>query len=249
MLSRSHIHALAFCAALISGEASCLAEDVYTLETYASIDYSGNAGGIASTTVWSFLGPIDQPGFRLKLDSFASLQGQSNADISSSTFLDDMFADVMAGYQFHWDQFWIKVYCGGAYQEQAQVFGISGQTPTLKGYGAVAAVEAYWRGDGRFWASMNASWRQFDSTVSLYDRLAYEVVSDYEGLKVSVGAETYRMVGLGPSLDGEEGFAKVGALLNLRYFSHDLSLSAGEEEVNADGVWRPYATLSYGKKF
>ncbi len=228
MLRRFLANALAACAALIPGGASCRAGEAYTFETYATVDYSGTAAAIASSTVWSFLGPIEEPGFRLKVDSFTGIYGQSNASLFSSAFMAadlNMLADVMAGYQFHWDRFWIKAYAGGAYQAQTQIFWSIGQMVPLKEFAAAAAIETYWQGPGRLWASMNVSWLEFDNTVSFYDRVAYEAVRDYEGLKVSVGAElgaifkSADLYSVGRRLDDEESFVKGGPLLNLRYYS------------------------------
>jgi hypothetical protein len=253
-----HAIALGVCAALLSGGASCLAGEDPRLETYATVDYSGRAAGLASSTIWSVLGSIDGQGPRLKLDGFAGLYGESNASVISSAFMAanmKALTDVMAGYQLHWEGFWIKLYAGAALQRQTRLFWRYGAIVATEEYGATAAIETYWQGPGRLWGSLNLSWLQFDDTASLYERAAYEIVGAGEGLKVSVGAETgtilksanaYR---LGRRLDVQESFVKGGALLNLRYFSHDLTLSGGLGEASSEGVWRPYATLSYGKKF
>jgi hypothetical protein len=250
--------ALSVCAALLSGGAICSAGDAYTLENYATVDYSGRAAGLASSTVWSILGPIDEQGLRLKLDGFAGVYGESNASVISSAFMAanmKTLTDLMAGYQLHWDSLWIKLYAGAALQRQTRLFSRYGVVVSTQEYGATAAVETFWRGPGRLWGSMNLSWLQFDDTFSLYERAAYEVVRAGEGLNVSIGAETgtisksanaYR---LGRRLDVQERFVKGGALIDLRYFSHDLTLSGGMEEASSEGVWRPYATLSYGQKF
>ncbi len=213
---------------------------------------------MASSTVWSSFAPVDQPGFRLKLDGFTSIYGASNASVFSGAFMAsdlETLADLMAGYQVQWGQLWIKLYGGAAYQGQTRIFWQVGQTVPLQNYGAAAGIETYWRGDGRFWASANVSWLQIDETVSLYERAAYEFAEVIEGLSVSCGAEIgatlknadiYRT---GTQLADEEGFVKGGALLNLRYGSHDLTLSGGMQKASDDGPWSLYATLSYGKKF
>jgi hypothetical protein len=53
----------------------------------------------------------------------------------------------------------------------------------------------------------------------------------------------------GKRLDLYNEYVREGALLNLRFWSNDLTLSGGMAKASDEGVWRPYATLSYGKKF
>ena len=118
------------CAAVASACSSCLADNVQRFETYVTADYSGRAAALASSTVWSVFGPIDQPGFRLKVDGFASVNGETNANVFSSAFMaSDLKAlgDVMAGYQFNWQTVWVKLYAGAAYQSQTLAFWQAGQ--------------------------------------------------------------------------------------------------------------------------
>jgi hypothetical protein len=238
--------------------ASCFAADAPRFESYVTVDYSGRAAGLASTTVWSVFAPLDEPGFRLKLDGFGSIYGETNASVFSNVFMAadlKMLTDVMAGYQIQWDRFWIKIYGGGAFQGRTRIFWEYGRAVPMQVFGAAAAIESYWRGRGRYWASADISWLQIDNTACFYERVGYEAIRMEEGLIVSGGTEigailkranVYR---LGRRLDDMESFVKGGALLNLRYFSHELTLSGGLERASEETGWRPYATLSYGKKF
>ncbi len=246
------------CAAISTGWSFCLAGDGQQFETYLTADYGQRSGALASSTVWSAFGPLDQSGFRLKIDGFASVYGETNANVFSSAFMAadlKSLGDVMAGYQIKWDNVSIKLYGGAAMQAQNRVFWQVEQTTQQQGYGAIAAIETYWHGGGRFWASANLSWLQFDNTGSFYERVAYELLHDWEGLKVSVGMEASAMIsnadkyGDGRRLDLYNGFVREGALLNMRYWSHDLTLSGGFSNASDERSWRPYATLSYGKKF
>jgi hypothetical protein len=258
VLRRLRLRFAGVCAALLAGAVSCHAGDDPRFESYVTADYSGRAAGLASSTVWSVFGPLDQPGFRLKADSFGSVYGDTNANVFSTAFMAadlKMLSDVLAGYQLQWDRFSIKLYGGGAYQRRARIFWQYGRIVPLQEYGAAAAIESFWRGEGRFWASADVSWLQVDNTASFYERVGYEAIRMEEGLTVSGGAEMgailkraniYRV---GRRLDDMENFVKGGALLNLRYFSHELTLSAGLEKTSGEAEWRPYATLSYGKKF
>ena len=163
--------------------------------------------------------------------------------------------DVMAGYQTRWENVWIKFYAGAAYQAQDLIFWQVAQTVQQKGFGAKAAIETYWRSSGRFWASANVSWLQFDNTGSVYERVAYEILPDWEGLKVSAGMEASAMISNantysdGRRLDLDNDYVREGVLLNLRYWSHDLTLSGGLSKASDEKAERPYFTLSYGKKF
>ncbi len=140
------------CVAVAAGYLPCAADDLPRFETYVTADYSDRAAALASSTVWSFLGPIEQPGFRLKVDGFANISGETNASVFSSAFMASDVktdGDVMAGYQFNRDNIWIKLYAGAAYQSQAQIFWQVGQTVQQQAFGATAAIETFWRGSGR----------------------------------------------------------------------------------------------------
>ncbi len=246
------------CAAIVAARSPCLADDDQRFETYVTADYSGRAAALASSTVWSLFGPIDQPGFRLKVDGFASVSGETNATVFSSAFMAaDLKAlgDVMAGYQLNWENIWVKLYAGAASQAQALAFWQVGQIVQQKSYGATAAVETFWQGGSGFWASGNLSWLQFDNTASFYGRVAYKIMQESEGLTLSVGAETGAMIKNadiyrdGKRLDLYNEYVREGALLNLRYGSNDLTLSGGFASASDDSAWRPYATISYGRKF
>ncbi len=246
------------CPAFVAACFPCLADDVQHFETYVTADCSGRAAALASSTVWSFFDAIDQPGFRLKVDGFASVTGETNANVFSSAFMAaglTTLGDAMVGYQLTWKDIWIKLYAGAAYQAQAQVFWDAGQLLQQQTYGAAAAVETYWKGSSGFWVSANLSWLQFDNTVSFYDRVAYQVLHDFHGLAMSVGAETGAMVRNadiykeGRRLDIYNEYLREGALLNFRYGSHDLTLSGGFAQASDGSAPQPYATISYGKKF
>ena len=245
------------CACVLSACSLCLADEAARFETYVTADYSGRAAALASSTVWSVFGPIDQPGFRLKVDGFASVNGETNANVFSSAFMaSDLKAlgDVMAGYQFNWQTVWVKLYAGAAYQAQTLAFWQAGQLVQQRNYGATAALESFWQGSSDVWASGNLSWLQFDNTGSFYGRLAYKVLTD-EGFNLSAGAETGAMLKnadiykVGRRLDIYNEYVREGALLNFRYGSNDLTISGGFAKASDERDWRPYATISYGRKF
>jgi hypothetical protein len=258
VLRRLCLKVAGVCAALLAVAPICYAADGPRFESYITADYSGRAGGLASSTVWSAFGPLDQPGFRLKLDGFSSAYGDTNASMFSNAFMAadlNALADIMAGYQVQWDRLWIKFYGGAAYQRSTRIFWRYGRITPLEDYGAAAAVESFWRGAGRFWASADVSWLQIDNAACFYERVGYEAIRMEEGLIVSGGTEIgailkraneYRV---GRRFDDTERFVKGGALLNIRYFSHELTVSAGLEKAGDEAEWRPYATLSYGRKF
>ncbi len=252
------IRVLGALASLLAGACLCRADDEQHFESYVTVDYGGRSAGVASSTVWSAFDPVDQPGFRLKLDGFTSVYGESNAGIFSGAFMAadlKSIADAMAGYQAHWGQYWIKLYGGAAFQNQTQIFWQVGQMVPLQNFGATAGIETYWHGNGPFWASANASWLQFDETISFYERVAYEMNGWIEGLSVSCGteigaiAQNANVYRTGTRLDADDTYVKAGALLNVRFWSHDLTLSGGMQKASDDGAWSPYATLSYGRKF
>ncbi len=246
------------CAAVVASCFPCLADDVQHVETSVTADYSGRAAAMASSTVWGWFAPIDQPGFRLKVDGFTSVCGATNANVFSSAFMAaDLrtLGDVMVGYQLNWENIWIKLYAGAAYQARTQAFWDIWQMTQQRSHGATAAIETYWKGSSGFWVSANLSWLQFDNTTSFYDRVAYQILHDVEGLDLSVGAETGAMVRnadiykAGRRLDIYNAYVREGALINLRYGSHDLTLSGGFARASDESAWRPYATISYGTKF
>jgi hypothetical protein len=237
----------------------CFAVDGPRFETYLSGEYSVRAVGVATATVWSPFGSVEEPGLRLKLGSQANFYGDGQASAFSSAFMAADFktlAGLMAGYQAHFDQIWVKVYGGAARQAQSRLYWQIGRTVQERGYGAAIAIEGFWRGKDGLMLSGDASWLQFDNTISFYQRAAYEVARvDDSKLAVSTGLELGAVLqdaniySAGRRLDGEDGFVKAGAVLNIRYRSHELTLSGGGGKGSDEGSWRPYATLSYGKKF
>jgi hypothetical protein len=246
------------CACVLSACSLCLAGDAARFETYVTVDYSGRAAALASSTVWSLFGPIDQPGIRLKVDGFASVNGETNANVFSSAFLaSDLKAlgDVMAGYQFNWESVWVKLYAGAAYQAETLAFWQAWQLVRRQSYGATGAVETFWQGSNGFWGSGNLSWLQFDNTGAFYGRIAYKLMDDADGLTFSAGAETGAMIKNadiykdGAHLDLYNEYVREGALLNFRYGRNDLTLSGGFAKASDESAWRPYATISYGRKF
>ena len=246
------------CAAVVSVCSHCLADDVARFETYVTADYSSRAAALASSTVWSLSGPIDQPGFRLKVDGFASVNGETNANVFSSAFMAsdlEALGDVMAGYQLNWENIWVKLYAGAAYQSQALAFWQAGQLVQQQSYGATAALETFWQGSSGFWASGNLSWLQFDNTGTFYGRVAYKIMHESEGLTLSAGVETGAMIKNadiykeGRRLDLYNEYVREGALLNFRFGANDLTLSGGLAGASDETAWRPYATICYGRKF
>ena len=246
------------CAAIVAACSPSLADDIQRFQTYVTADTSARAAALASSTIWSVFGPIDQPGIRLKIDGFASVYGETKANVFSSAFMAadlKTLGDLMAGYQLQWKQIWIKFYAGAACQAQTRAFWQAGQLVQQKGYGATTAVETFWEGSSGFWASGNLSWLQFDNTGAFYGRAAYKIIQENEGLNLSLGAETGAMIKNadkyreGKRLDLYNEYVRDGALFNLRYGSHEFTLSGGLARASDEREWRPYATISYGKKF
>ncbi len=227
-------------------------------ETYIGADYDGRAASLTSSSVWSVFGPVNEPGFRVKLDGLADVYGNTNASVFSSSFMAadlNGFGDIMAGYQFSWDLAWIKLYAGAAYQAQTRMFWSVDAVTSEQAWGAAAAIQSYWRLSDRVWACINASWLQPDNAASFYSRAAYEIYRSDGGLKISAGAEDSLSVNNadkfqeGRALDFYNDYVREGALINLRYGSNDLTLSGGAARASGDAALRPYATISYGRQF
>jgi len=245
----------------VAAAGPCWADESTTgprFETYVGADYDRRAASAVSSSVWSVFGPVNQPGFRLKLDGLANVYGNTNATVFSSSFMAaDLkgVGDIMAGYQFNRGPVWIKLYAGAAYQVQTRLLWSVGEISKEQAKGAAAAIETYWRASDRVWASLNASWLQPDSAASLYSRAAYEVYRSDGGLKVSAGGEAGLSVNNadnfkeGRALDLYNNYVREGALINLRYGANDLTLSGGMSQASGDAASRPYATISYGRQF
>jgi hypothetical protein len=231
-------------------------------ETYIGADYAERSASFSTTTVWSAFGPITEPGLRLKLDGLANVYGDGNASMFSSNFsASDLksLGDIMAGYQLNRGTLWVKIYGGAAYLEQTKLNRPTTSWGLLhlsqeKGWGAAAAVETFWRASDRVWTSASVSWLQLHNTTSLYSRGGYEIYRSEKGLTFSAGAEASGALSNINFVserrpDQYKDFIRGGALLNLRYGFHDLTLSGGLSQASDEAAWRPYATLSYGKKF
>ena len=120
----------------------CKADDAASgprFETYIGADYDGRAASLYTSSVWSLFSPVNQEGFRLKLDGLANVYGNTNASVFSSSFTAaDLkgIGDAMVGYQFNCAPVWVKVYAGAAYQAQAQLFYGVGEIVQQKAWGA-----------------------------------------------------------------------------------------------------------------
>ena len=102
----------------------CRAEEVEEprFEVYTGADTDGRTANVASSLVWGVFGPVTQPGFRLKLDSLASIYEEVDTSVVPSRPLgisQKSVTDVMAGYQFNYGPAWVKLYAGAAYEAQA----------------------------------------------------------------------------------------------------------------------------------
>jgi len=227
-------------------------------ETYAGADYDSRSANLTTTTIWSPFGPVTEPGLRIKLDALGDVYGETGADLFSKGFQAAGIkgvSDVMAGYQFKCDPLWIKVYAGAAYQLQARLFWQAGQVVQQEAWGAAGAVETYWQASDRVWASASASWMRPENTASLYSRAAYEIYRSMGGLRISAGAEAALTVSdaddfkEGKALDLYDDYVRGGALINLRYGANDFTVSGGMSQASGETVWRPYATLRFGRQF
>ncbi len=227
-------------------------------ETYIGADYDSRAASLISSSVWSVFSPVNQPGFRLKVDGLADVYGDTNASVFSSSFMAadlEGVGDIMAGYQFNWGAWWIKLYAGAAYQMQMRLLWSVGEVAKEQAWGGAAAIQSYWQVSDRVWAGLNLSWLQPDNATSLYSRAAYEIYRSDGGLKISAGAEASVSVNNadgfeeGKALDLYDNYVRGGALINLRYGANDLTLSGGMSQASGDSVLRPYATISYGRQF
>ncbi len=215
MLRTLYLRSACILVVLFAGS-PCSAADGPRFETYVSGDYSGRAAGVDTSTAWSPFGPVDQPGFRVKMDSYANICGEGEAGVFSSAFIAAdfaMLADGMIGYQAHWDPFWIKVYAGAASQAQAASVSKLDLGKLAQGSRAAVEVEAFWRGYNRFWLSANAKWLQFDQTILVYERTAYEFIHIDNKFQLSTGFEVGAAVGSGPHLFLQKEFEKEGAIL------------------------------------
>ncbi len=241
---------------------ACLADGIDApqprIEVYTGANYDGRTGNLTSSLIWGVFSPVTQPGFRLKLDGIADLYGETNAPLFSSKFMAADLKNVsnlMAGYQFNYGRGTIKLYAGAAYEVETsrrEIFYVSMVTQD-KVWGAAAALQAYWPVSERMWASLDMTWVQPDQSAWIYSRSAYEFYRGDGGLRIGAGAEAnFTLAGdykEGRAFGACKTFFRGGALLNLRYGSNDLSLSAGLSQATGEDVLRPYAGISYGRQF
>jgi Cellulose biosynthesis protein BcsS len=227
-------------------------------EVYSGLGYDARGANLYSDAVWSISGPVTEPGFRLRASLFTSVYGSTDSGVFSTGFQPaDMgsVGDLMVGYQLNRGDLWLKLYAGAAYQSQMRLFWDVGQSTQDQGWGAKAAIEAWWRVSSRLWASADVSWLELNKETSIYSRLGYEVLRLDAGFIFSIGTEASADFGdashfeLGKHLDDYDSCLRGGALLNLRYGWHDLTLTGGLAQSSEDAKWLPYATLSYGRKF
>ena len=238
----------------------CWAEEVKEprFEVYMGADSDGRTANVTSSLVWSVFGPVTQPGFRLKLDGLADIYGDTDASLFSAKFMAADLKNVsnlMAGYQFNYGSAQIKLYAGAASSVQTRIYYSIGQILQESSFGAAAAFQAYWPMSDRIWASLNVTWVQPNDSTWIYSRSAYEIYRTPGGLRIAAGAEVnFTLAGdptfkEGRSFDVYKKYFRGGALLNLRYGSNDLSLSAGLSQANEESMSRPYAGISYGRQF
>ena len=211
---------------------------------------------VTTSAVWSPFSPVTEPGFRVKLDGVASIYGAPTASIGSSGFLPqglDALSDAMVGYQLDLGSVWIKLYAGAAYQQQVFFIAETGTTAQRPSWSAAGALETWWRPTDRIWTGTSL----FISAdlASIYSKVGYELNRADNGLVVSFGGEgalsaaDANVFKEGRNLGLFNDYIRGGGLLNLRFGSHELSISGGLWEASDESGWHPYATISYGKKF
>ena len=227
-------------------------------EIYTGVDTDTRSASLNTSIVWGLFWPVNQPGFRIKLDGLAGLYGDSSANVFSGNFAAGGvkgLGDLMAGYQFNQGPYWFKVYTGAAYQLRMQIVWQAGQIVQEPEWGAAAAVEGFWQVSNRLSFSASLSWLQPDNTVSLYSRSAYLLHRFDFGLDISSGGEAGLTISNanefkeGKALGIYDGYMRAGPLIDLRYGSHDLTLSGGLSEASEDARSRPYASIRYGRQF
>lgn len=225
-------------------------------EVYTGGDYAVNAADLTTTAIWSPFSPVTEPCIRLKLDGLASLFGAGSTSIGSGAFLPqgmNALADAMVGYQFDLQSVRFKAYAGGAYQQQVLIFTDIGATAQRASWSAAAALDSWWRPTERIWNATDF----FVSAkmANVYTKVGYELHRADNGLVVSFGGEAAitaadaNVYKEGRDLGLFNDYLRAGGLVCLRFGTHELTLSGGLSEASNEIGWRPYATISYGKKF
>jgi hypothetical protein len=124
----------------------------------------------------------------------------------------------------------------------------------MQQWGAKATLDAWYRVNSRVWVSASANYLQIGKNASLYSKGAYEVWKG-ERLVVALGGEAsaglgeQRFFDAGRRLNAFGDYYRGGGLVNIRYGSHDVSLSGGMSGNSDESRLWPYVTLNYGRKF
>jgi len=233
-------------------------EKILHFEANSAADYEGRGLSIYSNIVWSFWAPITERGFRLRAGSITSLYGMTPSSVFSAGFLPrdiDTITDLMLGYQLQAGTGWLKLYAGAGYDTDTRLIWEALDQTSNHAWGAKLAAESWWRLGERSWASADLSWLQIDNISSLYARAGYDLVRFEAGLNIAVGIEASASrndaahFNIGHRYYVENDYYRGGALLNVKYRAHDLTLSGGIAESSDNSETHPYAILSYGRKF
>jgi hypothetical protein len=227
-------------------------------EVYLGGDYLGRSASLYSTSIWSVAGPVTQPGFRLRASGLANFSGETNANVFSNGFLPanaNVLGDLMAGYQYNQGSLWVKFYAGMAFQGQTRFLWDAAQQSIQQNWGPKTAIETWWRPTNRLWLSVNLSWLKPNDETGLNSRAAYEFTCLKGAASLSLGGEmgatraNANIFKEEKRLDQYNDYFRAGPFLSLRYGMHEFTVSGGFAEDSYSMARRPYATLSYGKKF
>jgi hypothetical protein len=225
-------------------------------EAYGGALYGGVSAASYSTLVWSPLGTIDAPGPRLRTESVTSLFGSGGVPIHDKRFrLKGLRTQtsVTAGYAGDVSDIWLKGYAGVSCRNDVRVwFGVRVALRQDEGCAPHVVGEAWRRLNDKAWVSAFASWEGVENARALQVKAAHVLTGFPAGGTWSAGMEASHFTQQLP-MHGTRGrtrdsaYTSGGAFLNLASGKHDVTLSGGIGEKDADRS--PYVALTYGRRF
>lgn len=217
-------------------------------EVYTGVSAAETGGSGYTSVVWSPRGSVREQGWRLRSGADYGvvrdrhIYGDERVTVKKKS--QKTVADVGLGYQGDLRFLWLKLYGGGVFRDET--IRLDGHTTNLGStqFGAYIAVESWWRLGHGFWSSVDLKWTTLDNGISVFSRLGYSA------------AQTEHMPGLGAGLEAsvhaddiDALSQKGGVFVQGVWGFHEVTLSGGLSQTDQSDDWKPYASVSYGRKF
>ena len=204
---------------------------------WAGVDVLSGSWSAYAGTSYALDGSLAEPGWRLRLNggigryhyrrNIIGPEGPERRRFTGN----NVFTDVLVGYQFQWDQTTVKLFAGGNWEEQfIDPFDARARAQDTA-FGAKVAAEVWHWFSPKHWGALNATYATTFDTYKLEGRIGYRLTAEFD-----VGMEA-RIEG---NVDYDAG--RDGAQATLWLDQTGITAAAGLSG-DQDMTTSPYATI------